>query len=201
MTRGLIRLSSLLLVCVSTGAAAGEVPLLVDAARNADGAALRALLEQGAIASSAAVDGTTALHWASYRDDVDGADLLIAAGADVNAATDLSVTPLWLAAENGSAAMVGKLLAAGANANSALLSGETPVMVASRSGDPDVVEQLLARGADVNARAARGPDGAHVGGRATTRRGRRGAACSSRRPPCALRGLEPDDGCAPAWSP
>ena len=156
MTRGLIRLSSLLLVCVSTGAAAGEVPLLVDAARNADGAALRALLEQGAIASSAAVDGTTALHWASYRDDVDGADLLIAAGADVNAATDLSVTPLWLAAENGSAAMVGKLLAAGANANSALLSGETPVMVASRSGGPDVVEQLLARGADVNARAARG---------------------------------------------
>ena len=106
--------------------------------------------------NAAEPDGTTALHWASYRDDGESADLLIKAGANVNAANDLGATPLWTASLNGSATMVRRLLQAGANPNAALLLGETPLMVASRSGNPDVVEQLLAKGANVNARAARG---------------------------------------------
>src|SRR5712692_9069739 len=101
-------------------------------------------------------DGSTALHWASYRDDVESAGLLLRAGAKVNAANDLGVTPLWTASLNGSEAMVRRLLEAGANPNAALLLGETPVMVASRSGKSAVVEQLIAKGANVNARAARG---------------------------------------------
>ena len=74
----------------------------------------------------------------------------------MNAANDLGATPLWIASENGSAAMVKALLQAGANPNLALLLGETPLMVAARSGNADVVEQLIAKGAEVNARAARG---------------------------------------------
>ena len=93
---------------------------------------------------------------ASYRNDLEGADLLLGAGADVNAATDLGVTPLWLAAENASRAMVRRLLAAGADANRSLLLGETPAMVAARAGNADVLEQLLAAGADPEARGARG---------------------------------------------
>ena len=138
------------------GAARGEVPPLVDAARHAGAGALEALLERGARADAAAADGTTALHWASYRDDGAGAKLLIRAGADPNAATDLGVTPLWLACENGSAAMAGRLLRAGADPNRALLLGETPVMVAARAGNPEVIDLLAAAGADLNARAARG---------------------------------------------
>ena len=117
--------------------------------------AVRTRLAQGASVNAAELDGTTALHWASYWDDVESADLLIRAGADVNATNDLGATPLWTASLNGSAAMVRRLLEAGANPNAALRLGETPVMVASRSGNPDVVEQLLAEGADVNARAGR----------------------------------------------
>jgi ankyrin repeat protein len=143
---------SLAAVC----AAGGELPRLVRATKNADTEALRALLKQGAQVNEAEGDGTTALHWASYRDDVESADLLIRAGAKVNAANDLGATPLWTACLNGSAAMVRRLLEAGANPNAALLRGETPVMIASRSGNPDVVQQLLARGGNVNARAARG---------------------------------------------
>src|SRR5439155_178555 len=67
-------------------------------------------------------------------------------------------TPLWIASQNGSAAMVAKLLAAGANPNAALIAGETPLMVAARSGKPEVVERLLAKGANVSARGARGQD-------------------------------------------
>ena len=129
---------------------------LVDAAKNADIEALRALLKQGVDVNAASADGTTALHWASYRDAVDSADLLIRAGANVNAANDLGATPLWTASLNGSAAMVRRLLEAGANPNLALLLGETPLMVASRSGKPLVITQLIDKRANVNARGPRG---------------------------------------------
>jgi uncharacterized protein len=135
--------------------AGGERLSLIDAAKNADKAELRALLQKKADVNAAQADGTTALHWSAYRDDVESADLLIRAGARVNAANDLGVTPLWTAAQNGSEAMVACLLAAGANPNAALLAGETPVMVAARTGNPAVVEQLIAKGGDVNVHGAR----------------------------------------------
>jgi uncharacterized protein len=152
----IVRLPILLGAAVLFMGAGGRNLPLVDAARNTDRVALRALLEKGADVNAAEADGTTALHWASHRDDVESAGLLIRAGANVNAANDLGATPLWTASLNGSAAMVQTLLQAGANPNAALLLGETPVMVASRSGNADVVEQLLAKGANVNAHAARG---------------------------------------------
>ena len=136
-------------------AASADVSL-IHAAKNADKDAVRTLLQKKADVNAAEGDGTTALHWASYRDDLDSADLLIRAGANVNAANDLGVTPLWTASQNGSTAMVAKLLAAGANSNAALLAGETPVMIAARSGKAAVVDQLIAKGANVNARGARG---------------------------------------------
>jgi ankyrin repeat protein len=144
-------------LAVTLIAAAASDPLtLVNAARNTDRDALRGLLKPGANVNAAEGDGTTALHWASYRDDLESADLLIRAGANVNAANDLGVTPLWNACQNGSVAMVRKLLDAGANPNAALLSGETLVMTAARSGKAEVAALLLAKGAEVNAHAVRG---------------------------------------------
>ncbi len=135
--------------------ATGPLPL-IDAVKNVDREAVRSLLKQGANVNATQADGATALHWASYRDDLESADLLIRSGANVNARNDLGATPLWAACQNGSESMVGRLLTAGANPNAALLLGETPVMVAGRSGSPAVVELLAAKGANVNARAARG---------------------------------------------
>ncbi len=139
-------------------AAGGSGPTLIDAAKSGDKVALRALLAKtsSAVVNTPDGDGSTALHWAAYRDDLDASELLIRAGANVNAANDLGVTPLWTACQNGSEAMVAKLLAAGANPNAALLAGETPVMVAARAGHPAVVEQLIAKGANLNAHGSRG---------------------------------------------
>ena len=137
------------------GAGANENASLIEAARSGDRAAVKALVQKGENVNAAQGDGTTALHWASYRDDVEAADLLLKAGAKVNAANDLGATPLWTASLNGSAAMVRRLLQAGANPNLGLIAGETPVMVASRSGAADVVEQLIAKGANVNAHGTR----------------------------------------------
>lgn len=137
-------------------AADGVRPALIDAVKNGDKVALRALIQKKADVNAADADGSTALHWASYRDDLESTDLLIRAGAKVNAATDLGVTPLWPASENGNLVLVRRLLDAGANPNAALLAGETSVMVAARSGYPDVVELLLNKGGNPNAHGARG---------------------------------------------
>src|SRR5262249_50271879 len=89
---------------VGVARAAERLPLL-DAAKSSDSEALRALVQKKVDVNAADADGTTALHWASYRDDVASADVLIRAGARVDAATDLGVTPLWNASLNGSEAM------------------------------------------------------------------------------------------------
>src|SRR5213593_4758120 len=149
------RLIPLGLAVLLFGAASDRLALL-DAAKTADKDAVRALLQKKADVNAAEGDGTTALHWASYRDDLESADLLLRAGADVNARNDLGATPLWAASQNGSEPMVRRLLEAGANPNASLLLGETPVMVAARSGAPAIVELLAAKGANVNARGARG---------------------------------------------
>ncbi len=138
------------------GAAELTRPVLVDAAKKGDKSGLQSLLQKKADPNAADADGSTALHWASYHDDLVSADLLIRAGGNVNAATDLGVTPLWAPCESGSVAMVRRLLEAGANPNLALLSGETPLMVAARSGYPEIVEMLLAKGADPNVHGTRG---------------------------------------------
>ena len=156
--RGLLTLA-LTFALLGAGGAPGDgpgLPPLVDAAKNADWEAVRVLIDQGADVNVAAADGTTALHWASYWDDVAGAELLIREGADPGAANDLGATPLWNAALNGSSAMVRRLLEAGANPDAALILGETVLMTAARSGNADVVRQLLAEGADPNQSAARG---------------------------------------------
>src|SRR5438876_6547268 len=96
-------------------------------------------------------DGTTALHWAAQRNDLNAADKLIRAGANVKAANRYGITPLQVAATNGSAPMIEKLLAAGADPNTATPEGETVLMTAARTGDPAAVRMLLVHGATVNA--------------------------------------------------
>ena len=136
----------------SVGAAASDVPL-IEAAKSADAAAVRALLEQepGSVTATEP-DGTTALHYAAHRGDLDTVETLLAAGARVDAVTRYGVRPLTLAAENGDAAVVRRLLTAGADPNSSQPGGETALMTAARTGDAETVRALIAQGADVAAR-------------------------------------------------
>jgi ankyrin len=153
-------LSALMGVSVAT-AAPPEAPL-ADAAKHADWATVRTLLQQDADVDARQGDGSSALHWASYWDHHEIAALLIGAGTAVNGANDLGVTPLWAACENGSSAMVATLLEAGADPNMALPFGETPLMTAARTGNADVVGQLLEAGAAVDAATEEGAYGAQT---------------------------------------
>ena len=152
------RLSVLVLVAglACPVAAAAQQPVVADAAKQQDWAAVQVLLRGDADVNLQQGDGATALHWAVYWNESEAVQLLLASGAAADAANDLGVTPLWLAANNGNAAVVEALLAGGADPNLALPSGETVLMTASRTGDAGVVRTLLAAGADPHA-----AEGAH----------------------------------------
>jgi ankyrin repeat protein len=128
---------------------------LADAVKQQKKETVRALLKEGVDVNATHPDGTTALAWAVYHDDLEMAELLIRGGANANLANDLGVGPLSLAATNRNPVMVEKLLVAGANPNVSLWSGETPLMTAAKTGNLDVAKQLIARGADLNAKEKR----------------------------------------------
>lgn len=140
------------LTAFASVAAAASDRRLVDAAKEQDTIAIRALLKQHIDVNAPQGDGATALHWAAHWDDRATAELLIGAGANVNTSDDEGVTPLSLACLNASVPMVEILLKAGANPNAAQLNGETPLMTAGHTGNVGVVRLLLAHGADVNAK-------------------------------------------------
>src|SRR5437867_372861 len=131
--------------------AAGPSASVVEAAKTGDVKAVRLAIAQGNVNMSEA-DGTTALHWAVRRGDLDSIDALLQAGAQVSAATRYGVTPLYAACVNGNPAIIERLLKAGADPKAALPDGETALMTAARSGKPEAIKVLVAHGADVKGR-------------------------------------------------
>lgn len=123
---------------------------LADAAQRGDLAAVRSLIKTANV-NSVQGDGMTALHWAAYRNDPEMAKALVQAGANVMAVTRLQgLTPLFLAAKGGYAAVLEVLIGAGADVNASNSTGSTPLMLAAASGNTDAVNLLLDRGANVN---------------------------------------------------
>jgi uncharacterized protein len=126
---------------------------LADAAMQGDNDSVRSLLKQKVEINAPQGDGSTALHWAAYRDDLEMVKLLLAASANAKATTrEGAITPLVMACQNGNAAMIETLLKAGADANAVKTNGTTPLMMAAASGSVDAVRALLVHGATVNAK-------------------------------------------------
>src|SRR5215467_4723676 len=122
-------------LCMAMLLSAASVTRLSDAAMQGNQDAVRSLLKQKVDVNAAQGDGTTALHWAAYRDDLEMAKLLIESGANVKAGTRLgAMTAIHLASTNGSAAMIELLVKSGADANAPNGNGTTPLMLASAAG-------------------------------------------------------------------
>ena len=153
--RGSLRVKLMGALCVTALlAAAPSDPPVADAAMRGDRDAVRALLQQGADVNASHGDGMSALHWAAEHADAEMAEMLVYAGANVEAVTRIGrYTPLHVASEAGSAAVIEVLLKAGVDANASTTnSGVTPLHLAAASGNADAVAALVDHGADVNAR-------------------------------------------------
>ena len=134
----------------SVGRAAGD-NAVVEAARHADVAGVRALIAKRENVNEVSRDGSTALLWAAYHSDVAMTRALITAGAKVNTPNKYGVTPLLQASRSGADQVVQALLRAGADPSLAHPDGETPLMAASHAGSLATVRLLIEAGANVNA--------------------------------------------------
>ena len=122
-----------------------DIPALHAAAGRGEVLTVCALLDAGVDIETRAHDGATALHYADTEPEV--TRLLLARGADPNAADDDGATPILLAE---SLDVVSALLEAGADPSRPDDLGQTPLHFAVDWGAPHV-RALLAAGADPNA--------------------------------------------------
>jgi ankyrin repeat protein len=110
----------------------------------------KVLVDAKADVSARGPDGTTPLHAAAGKNNVEAVIALCDAGADVNAVNDGGKTPLFAASTEGHLGVVTALLAAGADANVEGRDKTTAMMSAVLNKHPQVVSALLAAGVDVN---------------------------------------------------
>jgi ankyrin repeat protein len=97
--------------------------------------------------------GVTPLMYAATYGTAEELELLIAAGADVNARNEFNGTPLICAAGDPVKSRI--LIEHGADVNARSDAGRTPLMVAARHRENvDLVRLLLAKGADARAVSA-----------------------------------------------
>ena len=144
-------------VVLATGLLAATTDVrLVEAVKNSDKAAIQTLLPQHIDLSATDTDGSTALHWAVRRDDLETAELI-----DSRRRKREGSESLW-----SHAAFAGlhqrergydRVAAEGRSGSQhrAPREGETALMTAARTGKVDAVKVLLAHGADVNFKESR----------------------------------------------
>ena len=150
--------TGLVALCMAGLLSRAVLPLggpLIDAAQRGDVEAVESLLEEGADVNAAQGDGMTALHWAAERGHAAVAELLIAAGAAVDAESRIgSYTPLHLASRGGHGQVVNMLVSAGGDPGATTTnSGVAPLHLAAAAiGGAEAVVALLGHGAEVNAR-------------------------------------------------
>lgn len=148
---GLVSLGLAVTALVAVSAAGRADSPVADAAMGGDTQRVMALLAQGADVQTAHPDGMTALHWAARYSNVELADALVYAGANLDAVTRLGHhTPLHVAALTGTESVVAILLNGGSDPGARSTSGATPLHLAAQAGNAQAVAALLEHGADPN---------------------------------------------------
>jgi ankyrin repeat protein len=138
---------------LAAGPALAQSPL-ADAIEEDRRAAALELIGEGADVNAPQGDGTTALHWATYKLDIELVRALLDRKANPDAANRYGVTPLAEAVKAANVPLTELLLKAGANANAANGDGESVLMLAARANSVPIAKLLIDAGADVDAREA-----------------------------------------------
>ena len=165
-TRDSAGLSAVLLACYQRRrdlveillSAGAELDLFEAAAAGRADRARELLAREPGAARAFSPDGFTPLHYAAFFGFAEIAELLLQAGAEVNAVSRnaMGVEPLHSAAAAGQRGIVKLLLERGASVNARQAGGYTPLHSAANLGDLEMARLLLDHGADP---AARNEDG------------------------------------------
>ena len=87
-------------------------------------------------------NGRRALNWAAWYNDVPVVELLLAAGAEIDAVNNTGFSPLHHAAEAGSPDAARALIAGGADPDLTNFAGRVPIQTARANGNTKLVEIL-----------------------------------------------------------
>ncbi len=141
--------------------AGGGATVLCYAALGNNLEVIRELLKQGAAVNAPANSGMRPFYYAALSHGMAVAQLLISAGADLEAYGSADVdgrlyTSLMGAAFEGDSEMVELLLAKGAKIEGTGSTGDTALMSVAKTEHSEIVKLLLDKGANVN---ATGPNG------------------------------------------
>ena len=146
-------------IALLTGAIAPDDKALLDATKRGDVAAVRSLLNEGADPNAAQGDGLSALHLAAQQGNLEVAEILLGAGANIEAETRIGAyTPLHVASGRAHTPVVRALLDAGANTGAvSSTTGATALHLAAKAlNGESTVKLLLEKRALVNAREFQG---------------------------------------------
>lgn len=121
----------------------------------------RLLAQEPALIAARDGLGETALHYLSVENQIEGVQVLVANGAEINTLNDVGGTPLSEAASLGYVDLVKYLLSTGAQLH---IEGQhAPTLhEAVRSGNHEMVKAILEAGADVNEIASLDETALHV---------------------------------------
>ena len=120
------------------------------------------LRNQARVDSSDYTGGATALMLAARNGSLAAAEVLTAAGANVNAATPQGTTVLMQGVANGSLPVIAHLVAQGCDVNAHDKAGSTALSIAGSLGNAQVLGFLLKSGADPDAADSHGSTTLHV---------------------------------------
>ena len=128
---------------------------IFEAAATGQTARLRELIAKDpSLVNAYSIDGFTPLGFAAFFGQPEVVKALLAAGAEVNAASreSMKVTPLASAAAAKQTEIARGLIEHGANVNARAASGHIPLHEASANGNVELVKLLIENGANVNAK-------------------------------------------------
>jgi ankyrin len=136
---------------VNARGATGSRPLHIAVAQGAE--FVSALIQAGADPDRAdAIEERRPLHLAAeVSDDPRVIEMLLKAGATIDARTKKGLTPLHFSALNGNQRISEVLVAIGADVNASSQEGFTPVYLAASKGNSGLVRSLIRSGARIDA--------------------------------------------------